>query len=177
LRGIDRHIGLTQTLADAFTDRRHASYIDHSLRDLLAQRIYQMACAYADGNGANALRTDPMFKLAPERRPLDADMGLLLVYSNGVLGAADAPGTAPSSGNLEEVIVTGSRIVMDTASAAIKQHPGDWPGSLPWLALQFAQHHGDQAQQDLVDKGQDIRDEQVHDEQHRRDQQQPGKPE
>jgi hypothetical protein len=63
LRGIDRHIGLTQTLADAFTDRRHASYIDHSLRDLLAQRIYQMACAYADGNDANALRADPMFKL------------------------------------------------------------------------------------------------------------------
>lgn len=76
LRGIDRHIGLTQTLADAFTDRRHASYIDHSLRDLLAQRIYQMACAYADGNDANALRADPMFKLALERRPLDADNDL-----------------------------------------------------------------------------------------------------
>lgn len=76
LRGIDQHIGLTSALATAFKDRRHASYIDHPLRDLLAQRIYQMACAYADGNDANALRGDPMFKLALDRRPLDADTDL-----------------------------------------------------------------------------------------------------
>lgn len=76
LRGIDRHIGLTSALAAAFKDTRHASYIDHSLRDLLAQRIYQMGCAYEDGNDANALRSDPMFKLALERRPLDAGTDL-----------------------------------------------------------------------------------------------------
>ena len=39
LRGIDRQIGLTQRLAAAIHDKRHQSYIDHPLRDLLAQRI------------------------------------------------------------------------------------------------------------------------------------------
>jgi hypothetical protein len=72
LRGVDRQIGLTERLAEAFDDRRHPSYTDHPLRDLLAQRIFQVASAYADGNDANALRADPLFKLAVERTPLDA---------------------------------------------------------------------------------------------------------
>lgn len=76
LRGVDRQIGLTERLAEAFDDRRHPSYTDHPLRDLLAQRIFQVASAYADGNDANALRADPLFKLAVERTPLDAGSDL-----------------------------------------------------------------------------------------------------
>jgi hypothetical protein len=71
LRGIDRQIGLTDRLAAAIRDKRHPSYIDHTLRDLFAQRIYQMASGYADGNDANSLRHDPLFKLSVERPPLE----------------------------------------------------------------------------------------------------------
>ena len=45
LRGIDRQIGLTARLAAAVQDKRHPSSIDHPLRDLLAQRIYQISSA------------------------------------------------------------------------------------------------------------------------------------
>jgi hypothetical protein len=71
LRGIDRQIGLTERLAAAVHDTRHPSYIDHPLRNLLAQRIYQIASGYADGNDANSLRYDPLFKMGVERLPLD----------------------------------------------------------------------------------------------------------
>jgi hypothetical protein len=71
LRGIDRQIGLTERLTAAIRDKRHQSYIDHPLRDLLAQRIYQIAAGYADANDANSLRRDPLFKLGVERPPLD----------------------------------------------------------------------------------------------------------
>jgi Transposase DDE domain group 1 len=71
LRGIDRHIGLTERLAAAVHDTRPPSYLDPTLRDLFAQRIYQIASGYADGNDANSLRYDPMFKLSVERAPLD----------------------------------------------------------------------------------------------------------
>jgi hypothetical protein len=71
LRGIDRQIGLTERLAAAVQDKRHQSYIDHPLRNLLAQRIYQIASGYADGNDANSLRHDPLFKLRMERLPLE----------------------------------------------------------------------------------------------------------
>src|SRR5438093_1113237 len=76
LRGIDRQIGLTERFAAAIHDKRHQSYIDHPLRDLLAQRIYQIASGYADGNDANSLRRDPLFKLSMERSPLDPEHDL-----------------------------------------------------------------------------------------------------
>src|SRR6195256_287127 len=71
LQGVDRQIGLTARLAAAIHDKRHPSSIDHPLRDLLAQRIYQIASGYADGNDANHLRPDPVFKLGVELRPLE----------------------------------------------------------------------------------------------------------
>jgi Transposase DDE domain group 1 len=76
LRGIDRQIGFTERLAAAVRDKRHPSYIDHTLRALFAQRIYQMASGYADGNDANRLRYDPMFTLRIERVPLDPTQDL-----------------------------------------------------------------------------------------------------
>ena len=71
LRGIDRQMGLTERLATAIHDTRPQSYIDHPLRDLLAQRIYPIAAGYPDANDANSLRRDPMCKLGVERPPLD----------------------------------------------------------------------------------------------------------
>jgi hypothetical protein len=76
LRGIDRQIGLTARLAAAIHDTRHPSYIDHPLRDLLAQRIYQIAAGYADGHDANSLRRDPLFQLGVERLPLAPEQDL-----------------------------------------------------------------------------------------------------
>jgi hypothetical protein len=76
LRGVDRQIGLTERLATAIHDKRHQSYIDHPLRDLLAQRIYQIASGYADANDANSLRHDPVFKLGVDRCPLDPEHDL-----------------------------------------------------------------------------------------------------
>lgn len=76
LRGVDRQIGLTERLAAAVREKRHRSYIDHPLRDLFAQRIYQIASGYADGNDANSLRHDPLFKLGVERLPLEPEQDL-----------------------------------------------------------------------------------------------------
>ena len=71
LRGVDRQIGLTDRITKALDDRRHQSYISHSYRDLLTQRIFQIGCGYEDGNDSNSLRHDPMFKLGAARLPFD----------------------------------------------------------------------------------------------------------
>ncbi len=71
-----RQIGLTERLSAAVNDWRHPSYITHEMREMIAQRFYQIYCAYADGNEANALRCDSLFKLGLERKPLDAAMDL-----------------------------------------------------------------------------------------------------
>jgi hypothetical protein len=76
LRGLDLQIGLTRRLAAALPDRRHQSYIAHSYHDILTQRIYQIGCGYEDGNDANSLRHDPMFKLGAARLPFDEGAAL-----------------------------------------------------------------------------------------------------
>ncbi len=76
LRGVDQQIGLISRLSAAIKDQRHPSYIDHSLNDLLSQRVFQMACGYADANDANSLRNDPLFKMGVGRTPLDPDEDL-----------------------------------------------------------------------------------------------------
>jgi hypothetical protein len=76
LRGTEQQTALIDRLARAIDDKRHPSYIDHSMRDLLSQRIFQTACGYADGNDSKSLRNDPLFKLANGRAPLAADNNL-----------------------------------------------------------------------------------------------------
>ena len=76
LGAVDQRIGLLGRLAQAIGDSRDQRYISHSMRDLLAQRIFQIASGYEDGNDANALRHDPLFKLAAGRAPLAADQAL-----------------------------------------------------------------------------------------------------
>jgi len=72
LAAVDRRIGLIDRMTSAIADSRHASYITHPLRDLLTQRVFQIASGYEDGNDANTLRRDPLFKLAAGRAPLDS---------------------------------------------------------------------------------------------------------
>lgn len=76
LRGVDHRIGLTERLSEAIDDRRHPPYITHPLRELIGQRVYQIAGGYEDGNDADRLRQDALFKSGLERKPLDEAMDL-----------------------------------------------------------------------------------------------------
>jgi len=76
LGAVDPRIGLIGRLVQAIGDSRDPRHIPHSMRDLLTQRIFQMASGYEDGNDANALRHDSLFKLAAGRAPLEADQAL-----------------------------------------------------------------------------------------------------
>ena len=61
--------GLIQSLAKALHDPRHPSYIDHTVEEMLTQRIAQICCGYEDADDCDALRDDPLFKLATGRLP------------------------------------------------------------------------------------------------------------
>jgi hypothetical protein len=45
-------------------DPRSPRHTDHSLLQLLGQRVYQVAAGYEDCNDANHLRVDPALRLA-----------------------------------------------------------------------------------------------------------------
>jgi hypothetical protein len=70
LKAIDDRLGLTWRLATAIRDRRQPGKVAHPLRDLLRQRVFGLACGYADCNDAARLIDDPIHKLLLERDPL-----------------------------------------------------------------------------------------------------------
>jgi hypothetical protein len=65
----DTALGLCAALAAGLPEWR-AGPVRHNLATLVRQRIYQIACGYADQNDATTLRTDPLLKLVCGRRPL-----------------------------------------------------------------------------------------------------------
>ena len=74
LRDVDSNLGLTSALARCFEDRREQVYVDHTVQQLLAQRIYGLALGYEDINDHEQLRRDPLLAAACEKRdPLGAD--------------------------------------------------------------------------------------------------------
>src|SRR5258708_14956462 len=64
LRQVDQSLGLSRTLATCFHDRRDQNLTTHSVRELLAQRIFGLAAGYEDLNDHDRLRTDPLFAVA-----------------------------------------------------------------------------------------------------------------
>ena len=71
VKAVDDRLGLTVRLASAVRDRRQPGKIAHRLRDLVRQRVFGLACGYADCNDAAQLAHDPIHKLLLERDPLD----------------------------------------------------------------------------------------------------------
>lgn len=70
LKALDDRLHLTDQLAGGLSDRRNPDKIRHTVRDLLRQRIFGLACGYEDANDAARLTDDPLHKLAVGRDPL-----------------------------------------------------------------------------------------------------------
>jgi hypothetical protein len=64
LRQIDEGLGISRSLARCFYDARNPLFIEHSVRELVAQRLLGMAAGYEDLNDHNLLRLDPLFAVA-----------------------------------------------------------------------------------------------------------------
>ncbi len=74
LREIERRLGLSEQLASCLVDRRAPERVVHRLADIIRFRMLMIAAGYEDGNDADALRRDPMFKLALDRLPAGEEL-------------------------------------------------------------------------------------------------------
>jgi len=89
LRQVDHNLGLTLELARCFSDLRDPGFVDHSVQQLLSQRIYGVALGYEDLNDHDRLRLDPLLATACDKEdPLGqdrfnpADRGIALAGSS-----------------------------------------------------------------------------------------------
>ena len=70
LREADRVVGLTERLAGCFRDYRKAGRIEHTVEELVGQRVMGIALGYEDLNDHNRLRDDSVVALAVGREDL-----------------------------------------------------------------------------------------------------------
>lgn len=74
LRQVDRGLGVSRALARCFQDHRHPSFVEHSLEQLLSQRLQALALGYPDLNDHDRLRVDPLLAVgAGKSDPLGQD--------------------------------------------------------------------------------------------------------
>lgn len=73
LAEVERQVGIIEAFSRCISDNRHQSYVEHSHKDMLSQRVYQIAAGYEDANDSNCLRKDPGFKAAVGRLPVTGE--------------------------------------------------------------------------------------------------------
>ena len=69
LREIERRLGITDRLAACIDDPRAPERVRHGIAAILRFRMLMIAAGYEDGNDADDLRHDPVFKLALDQLP------------------------------------------------------------------------------------------------------------
>jgi hypothetical protein len=74
LKACDAALDLSRGLAACLVDRRQPGKVEHTVRDLVRQRLFGIACGYADANDAARLGNDPIHKLLLERDALTGAM-------------------------------------------------------------------------------------------------------
>ena len=69
LRGAEKKTGVLARLAAAMRDRRDLTRIRHRMGEIIEARVFGICCGYEDGIDHDALRHDPVMKMAVGRCP------------------------------------------------------------------------------------------------------------
>ena len=73
LKAADRRLDLLASLTDCVVDRRDPDKVVHDVSELLGQRVFALACGYADCNDAARLSADPVHKVLIGRDPIEGE--------------------------------------------------------------------------------------------------------
>jgi hypothetical protein len=63
LRETDRRLNLLPRFAECFLDGRNPVFVEHSVEQLVSQRVYGLALGYEDLNDHEQLRQDPLMRV------------------------------------------------------------------------------------------------------------------
>ena len=70
LRQADKRLNLLARLAECFLDGRNQTLVEHSIAEMVSQRVYGLALGYEDLNDHEQLRTDPVFGMLAGKEDL-----------------------------------------------------------------------------------------------------------
>ena len=87
LRQTDQRLNLLPRLAECFLDGRNQALVDHSVLEMLSQRVYGLALGYEDVNDHEQLRQDPVFGILAGREELEEPLAGKSTLNRMELGA------------------------------------------------------------------------------------------
>ncbi len=67
LREVEKRTGIVAQFAACFTDHRDPERLEHTVKELVAQRVYALALGYEDLNDHDQLRQDPLLAVLAEK--------------------------------------------------------------------------------------------------------------
>src|SRR5208337_1772199 len=67
LREVEKRTGIIERFAGCFTDHREAERVEHTVRELVAQRVYGLASGHEDLHDDDELRRDPLLAVLAEK--------------------------------------------------------------------------------------------------------------
>ena len=84
LREVDKKLQLTSKMAKVIIDKRDKSYVEHSVLQLLRQRIFAIAAGYEDLNDHDILRKDLTFQTVVSKEDNLAGSSTLSRFENSI---------------------------------------------------------------------------------------------
>jgi len=87
LRQTDKRMNLLPRMAECFLDGRNQNLVDHSILEMISQRIYGLALGYEDLNDHEQLRKDPVFSILAGREGLEEPLAGKSTLNRMELGA------------------------------------------------------------------------------------------
>jgi hypothetical protein len=110
LRELDERLGITRSFAACFADHRDQDLIEHSVEELIRQRVFALALGYEDLNDHDELRHDPMMavvvgKVDPkgEGRTHERDRGKALAGKSTLNRLELTPSDADSTARYKKI--------------------------------------------------------------------------
>ena len=123
LREVEKRIGIVRQLAACFRDYRNPDLIEHSVEELVAQRVYGLALGYEDLNDHEELRKDPLLAVLVEKSD---PVGEALAGKSTLNRLELTPATASAKARYKKIVADHAavdRLFVDVFLAAHPQAP------------------------------------------------------
>jgi|SRR5690349_9689546 len=123
LREVEKRIGIVRQFAACFRDYRKPDLIDHTVEELVAQRIYGLALGYEDLNDHEELRKDPLLAVLVEKSDPE---GELLAGKSTLNRLELTPATASAKARYKKIVTDHAavdRLLVEVFLAAHSEPP------------------------------------------------------
>jgi hypothetical protein len=120
LREVEKRIGIVRQFAACFRDYRNADLIEHTVEELVAQRVYGLALGYEDLNDHEELRKDPLLAVLVEKSD---PVGEVLAGKSTLNRLELTPSTASAKARYKKIVADHAAVDRLFVEVFLAAHP------------------------------------------------------